>query len=37
MGEEEEKEEELPTLVAANHEGEITTALTIIKLVGDGM
>ena len=32
--EEEEKEEELPSLVAAIHEGEIITALTVIKLVG---
>ena len=31
--EEEEKEEELPSLVAAIHEGEIITSLTVIKLV----
>ena len=32
--EEEEKKEELPSLVAAIHEGEIIIALTVIKLVG---
>ena len=32
--EEEDKEEELPSMVAAIHEGEIITALTVIKLVG---
>ena len=34
MGDKEEKEEELPSLVAAIHEGEIIIALTVIKLVG---
>ena len=34
MGKEEEKEEELPTLIAPIHEVEIITALSIIKLVG---
>ena len=32
--EEEEMEEELPSLGAASHEGEIISALTVIKLVG---
>ena len=36
MGEEEEKEEELPSLVNAIHERDIITALTVINYVGEG-
>ena len=37
MGEEDEREEELPSLVASIHEGEIITALMAIENLGGWM